>query len=64
MGFLIKMRITEYIKETRGEMSHVNWPNRRQTINFTLLVIAISIVTAVLLGVADFVFSRLLNLLF
>ena len=57
-------RITEYVKATRAEMSHVNWPTRQQTIRFTSLVIAVSLATAVLLGVADFVFSRLLTLLF
>jgi preprotein translocase SecE subunit len=45
-------------------MKHVNWPTRQQTIRFTLLVIAVSLATAALLGVSDFVFSRLLTLLF
>ncbi len=56
--------MTEYIKETRSEMSHVNWPSREQTIRYTVLVIVTSIATAALLGVADLVFSKLLTLLF
>lgn len=58
------MRITEYVKQTRAEMSHVNWPSREQTIRFTVLVIVVSLATAVLLGISDFVFSKLLTLLF
>ena len=58
------MKITEYIKQTRSEMSHVTWPSRQQTIRFTSLVIVVSAVTAVILGIADFVFSKLLTLLF
>ena len=58
------MGITNYIKETRAEMGHVNWPTRNQTVNFTLLVIAVSVVVAALLGISDFVFSKLLTLLF
>ena len=58
------MKITEYIKQTRTEMSHVTWPSREQTIRFTALVIAVSVGTALILGVADFVFSKLLTLLF
>jgi len=58
------MNITQYIRETQAEMSHVNWPSRQDTIRFTILVIAVSIVTAALLGLSDFVFSRLLTLLF
>jgi len=45
-------------------MSHVNWPTREQTIRFTLMIIAVSVLTAALLGLSDFVFSRLLTLLF
>jgi len=58
------MGISNYIKETRNEMSHVNWPTRQQTVRFTLLVIAVALGTAILLGVCDFVFSKLLTLLF
>ena len=58
------MKITEYIKQTRSEMSHVTWPSKQQTIRFTTLVIVVSVVTALILGIADFVFSKLLTLLF
>lgn len=51
------MKLVEYIKETRGEMKHVNWPTRSQAINYTLLVIGLSLATALLLAVADFVFG-------
>ena len=58
------MRITEYFKATRAEMTHVNWPTREQTIRFTTLVIVVAIGVALLLGVSDSVFARLLSLLF
>jgi preprotein translocase subunit SecE len=58
------MKFTEYIKDTRAELNHVTWPTREQTIRFTLLVIIVSAVVAILLGVSDFVFSKLLTLLF
>ena len=58
------MSISTYIKETRAEMSHVNWPSREQTIRFTGLVIAVSVITAAILGLSDFVFSKLLTLFF
>lgn len=56
-------RIGDYIRDTRAEMKHVNWPTRQETARFTAYVIAVSIATAALLGVCDFVFSRLLTLL-
>lgn len=58
------MKLGNYIKETRGEMKHVSWPSRRQTIAYTILVIAISIVTAVYLGVFDYIFSGLIKRFF
>jgi preprotein translocase subunit SecE len=58
------MKITEYIKDTRAEMNHVNWPTKAETIRFTALVITVSLATAILLGISDFVFGRLLTLLF
>lgn len=51
------MSITSYIKETKAEMKHVSWPTRKQSVNYTLLVIAISILTAILLGFFDFIFT-------
>lgn len=51
------MKVIQYIKDTKSEMKHVSWPTRKQSINFTLLIIAISIVTALLLGFFDYFFS-------
>jgi preprotein translocase SecE subunit len=58
------MEITEYVKDTRIEMNHVVWPTRAETIRFTTLVIAVSLGTSIILAVSDFVFGRLLTLLF
>ena len=57
-------RFITYVKDTRAEMNHVNWPTRQETINYSAMVIMVSIATAILLGISDFVFSRLLTLLF
>ena len=55
------MKITNYLRDVRGEMKHVSWPTRRQTITFTILVIGISAAVAAYLGILDFVFTRLLG---
>lgn len=55
------MGLTEYLQETKGELKHVTWPSRRQTVLFTVFVIAISLVVAALLGAFDFGFSKLLG---
>ncbi|MFA6315371.1 MAG: preprotein translocase subunit SecE [Candidatus Paceibacterota bacterium] len=57
-------RLSNYIKETQAEMTHVNWPSKAETIRFTVLVIVVSVAVSILLGVSDFVFGKLLTLLF
>lgn len=47
----------EYIKAVRAELTHVSWPSRSQAILYTLLVIAISVVVAFVLGGFDFLFT-------
>ena len=51
------MGFAEYIQETRGEMRHVSWPNRRQVAVFTGTVVAASIVVSLILGLFDFIFG-------
>ena len=54
-------RFINYIKDTRGEMSHVSWPTRKQAITFTAIVIAVSIIVAAYLGLFDYVLSLILQ---
>ncbi|OHB24752.1 MAG: preprotein translocase subunit SecE [Parcubacteria group bacterium RIFOXYD2_FULL_52_8] len=53
--------LTEYLKDTRAELTHVNWPTQRQATAFTILVIAISILVAFLLFAFDSLFITLLE---
>ncbi len=56
--------IVRYLRETAGELRKVNWPTRAQAINLTLIVIVVSTVMAIILGTADFLFTRLFALIF
>lgn len=51
------MKITEYVKETKGELAHVNWPTRKQAVFYTAIVVGISLVFSVFLGAFDFLFT-------
>ncbi len=55
------MALKEYINETKAELKHVSWPTRNQTINYTFIVIGISIATAVFLSVFDGFFVYILE---
>lgn len=47
-------KLVSYIKESKDELKKVIWPNRKETTKFTVLVIGISIGTAIFLGALDF----------
>ncbi|HEY4482849.1 MAG TPA: preprotein translocase subunit SecE [Candidatus Paceibacterota bacterium] len=54
-------KIIEFIKETRGELKHVSWPTRSQTVNATALVIGLSLAVALFLAFFDWLFSLALK---
>ncbi|MEI6296950.1 MAG: preprotein translocase subunit SecE [bacterium] len=53
--------LNQYIKDTKAELKHVTWPTQTQTINFTVAVVVISVVTSFYLAFFDGVFLMLLQ---
>ena len=51
-------KITAFLKDTRSEMKQMKWPTKSQTIAFTVLVVAISIILAYFLGLFDLIFTK------
>ncbi|MCE9541127.1 preprotein translocase subunit SecE [Candidatus Kaiserbacteria bacterium] len=49
--------IVQYLKDTQGELRHVAWPTRLQTIVYTVLVALISVGIALYLGLFDYIFT-------
>jgi len=54
-------KIVTFFQEVKMEMKKVNWPTKKETIRYTLIVIAISIAVAIYLGGLDFIFTTILN---
>jgi len=50
-------RLTRYLRATIAEMKHVKWPTQQQAINYTAIVIGISVVVTIFVMIADFVFT-------
>jgi preprotein translocase subunit SecE len=50
-----------YLTASRAELAKVTWPSRRQTVRLTFMVIAFSLVFAVILGTLDLIFSNLVQ---
>ena len=57
----LPQKIISFLKEVRLEMKKVNWPTRKETIRYTLIVIGVSVVVAAFLGSLDFIFNTLLT---
>ena len=48
-----------FLREVRSELRKVAWPTQRETINLTIVVIALSIAVGLFLGGFDYVFQEL-----
>lgn len=53
--------LTQYVSETVREIKKVSWPTQKQTIEMTVLVLAVSIIIGTYIGVVDFIFQSLLG---
>ncbi|MEA3464064.1 MAG: preprotein translocase subunit SecE [Patescibacteria group bacterium] len=56
-------KLIKYIKASAEEMKKVTWPTKKETYNYTLLIIGISLAVAVFLGALDYIFSFVLKLI-
>jgi preprotein translocase subunit SecE len=55
-------RIVQYVRETWFELRKVSWPTRREAINLTGIVIAVTTFLAIVLGAMDWVYSTIFGL--
>ncbi len=52
-------KIVQFIKEARTELRKVTWPNRKQLIGSTVVVIITVLFVAIYLGLIDLLFSNI-----
>jgi len=52
-----------FVRDVRLELRKVAWPTRRETMNLTAVVIALSVAVGLFLGGTDFVFQELFRFL-
>lgn len=50
-------RLVQYFLDSKAELKKVSWPTRQETIKYTILVIAISLLLAAFLGLLDYLFT-------
>ena len=55
-------RITQFFKDVIAEFKRVQWPTRDATIKSTSVVVAVSLVIALYLGIADLGLSDIMQM--
>ena len=55
--------IQNYINEALGELRHVRWPTRQQSVRFSAVVLAFSAICSVVFGLIDIGLSELVKML-
>ncbi|KKS52642.1 MAG: hypothetical protein UV82_C0006G0012 [Candidatus Magasanikbacteria bacterium GW2011_GWD2_43_18] len=55
-------KLTNYFREALYELHKVTWPTKKQTINYSIVVIAIAIAMAAFFALLDYVFTWLLSI--
>lgn len=59
----IIQKIQRFWRETVGELRKVTWPTPPEAWKLTKLVMIVMVILATILGVLDFLFSRLISFL-
>lgn len=49
--------LVQYIKEARDELKKVVWPSRKEAVKHTMIVIGVSVATAIFLGAIDYIMN-------
>ncbi|MEA3450063.1 MAG: preprotein translocase subunit SecE [Patescibacteria group bacterium] len=59
---IIRMnKLTKYIKGSYEEMKKVTWPTKKETKNYTYLVVGVSLGVAIFLGALDYLLTFILR---
>ena len=53
----------QFVSDIIGELRKVTWPTRAEALRLTGLVIAFTVAVAIVLGVIDYGFSKLMNVI-
>lgn len=54
-------RLVRYLRETRSELRKVVWPTRQEAINLTVIVVAVLVAMAAILGLVDWLFTTIFS---
>ena len=53
--------VIKYLRETRAEIMKVTWPTRQEWIRLSGIVIAVTLIMALILGVTDAIAAQIMS---
>jgi preprotein translocase subunit SecE len=56
-------RANQFMNEVMVELSRVSWPTQKETSNATIVVIVMVLISGVILGLLDYIWTQLLKLI-
>ena len=56
-------KIVDYLKESKSELAKVTWPQKKEVIKLTAVVLAASLGVAIYLGLLDTFFTKLTQII-
>lgn len=59
----VSVRMGKFFREARAELRKVTWPNRKELVTYTIVVIVTTAIVGIFLGVVDLIFSQLIGFL-
>lgn len=62
-GKPLLQRAGKFLRESRAELRKVHWPTRKELTAYTVVVLAITVLVAALVGLFDVIIFRLLDLI-
>ncbi len=54
-------RASRFLREVRNELRKVNWPNRKELMAYTVVVLVTVFIVTTFIGVVDLIFSRIIS---
>jgi preprotein translocase SecE subunit len=54
-------KVKKFVTEVRKVVGEITWPNKKTLIQLTIVVLLVTVAIGVLLGAADFLFTKLVS---
>jgi len=61
MKFNFDKKIKSFLKEVFVEIKKTTWLNRKEIFNYTIIVLVVALLVAIILGLFDFAFFNILD---